>query len=262
MGMRRAGIPGISRRDLSVAGMENSLYIALSRQMVMQRHMEVIANNIANMSTPGFKGEQMLFVEYLGRTGNGETVSYVQDLAVVRDFSEGAFNKTGNTLDIAIHGSGWLVVDTPLGQRYTRNGHLSLDQNGRMVTTEGHAVLDRNGQPITLGAGERDVVIAGDGTIATNAGPRGRLNLVTFEDEQQLHKESGSLYATDAPAQPALNARVVQGMIEGANVEPIIEVTNMIWALRSYEAAQKLIEGDDGLIRRAIDTLTQQQQAA
>jgi flagellar basal-body rod protein FlgF len=242
--------------------MENTLYIALSRQMVMQRHMEVIANNIANMSTPGFKGEQMLFVEYLGTMDSGETVSYVQDLAVVRDFGEGALTHTGNALDVAIHGSGWLVVDTPDGQRYTRNGHLSLDQNGRIVTSEGYAVLDRNGQPITLGPEDSRIVISGDGTIATNGGPKGRLNIVTFEDEQQLRKESGSLYTTDAPAQPALRAQVVQGMIEGANVEPIIEVTNMIWALRNYQAAQQLIEGDDGLLRRAIDTLTQQQPAA
>ena len=242
--------------------MENTLYIALSRQMVMQRHMEVIANNIANMSTPGFKGEQMLFVEYLGTMDSGETVSYVQDLAVVRDLGEGAFTRTGNSLDVAIHGSGWLVVDTPDGQRYTRNGHLSLDQNGRIVTSEGHAVLDRNGQPIALGTGDSRVVISGDGTVATDEGPKGRLNIVAFEDEQLLRKESGSLYTTDAPPQPALEAQVVQGMIEGANVEPIIEVTNMIWALRSYQAAQQLIEGDDGLLRRAIDTLTQQQPAA
>lgn len=241
--------------------MENTLYVALSRQMVMQRHMEVIANNIANMSTPGYKGEQMLFVEYLGKMDGGQTVSYVQDLAVVRDFSEGALNRTGNTLDVAIHGTGWFVVDTPEGPRYTRNGHFALDERGQLVTSAGHPVLDRQGQPIRFDTSDTTIDISGDGTIATNNGPKGRLNVVTFADEQLLHKESGSLFSTEQPAEPALKAHVVQGMIENANVEPIIEVTSMMWALRNYQAAQQLIEGDDGLLRRAVETLTQQPQS-
>lgn len=242
--------------------MENSLYIALSRQMVMERQMEVIANNIANMSTPGYKGEQMMFVEYLGKMDTGETASYVQDLAVMRDYAEGPLSRTGNPLDIAIHGQGWFVVDTPEGQRYTRNGHFTLDQNGQLVTSDGFAVLDRNGQPIRFDPSDTKIEITGDGTVATNNGPKGRLNLVSFDDQQQLHKQSSTLYTADAPAQPALKAQVVQGMIESSNVEPIVEVTNMMWALRNYQAAQQLIEGDDGLLRKAVETLTQQPQTA
>ena len=242
--------------------MENSLYIALSRQMVMQRQMEVIANNIANMSTPGYKGEQMMFVEYLGKIDTGESASYVQDLSVMRDYGEGPLSRTDNTLDVAIHGQGWFVVDTPDGQRYTRNGHFTLDQNGQLVTSDGYAVLDRQGQPIRFDTTDTKIEITGDGTIATNAGPKGRLNIVTFEDQQQLHKQSATLYSSNAPTQPALKAQVVQGMIESSNVEPIVEVTNMMWALRNYQAAQQLIEGDDGLLRKAVDTLTQQPQAA
>ena len=242
--------------------MENSLYVALSRQMVMERQMEVIANNIANMSTPGYKGEQMMFVEYVGKLDTGEKVSYVQDLAVMRDYGEGPLSRTGNSLDMAIHGQGWFVVDTPQGQRYTRNGHFTLDQNGQLVTSEGYAVLDRQGQPIRFSSADTKIEISGDGTVATNAGPKARLNIVNFADEQQLQKQSDSLYSTDQPTQPALKAQVVQGMIEDSNVQPIVEVTNMMWALRSYQAAQQLIEGDDGLMRKAVDTWTQQPQAA
>ena len=242
--------------------MENSLYIALSRQMVMERQMEVIANNIANMSTPGYKGEQMMFVEYLGKMDTGESVSYVQDLSVMRDYGEGALSRTDNALDVAIHGQGWFVVDTPDGQRYTRNGHFTLDQNGQLVTSDGYAVLDRQGQPIRFDTTDTKIEITGDGTIATNAGPKGRLNIVTFADQQLLHKQSATLYSSDAPTQPALKAQVVQGMIESSNVEPIVEVTNMMWALRNYQAAQQLIEGDDGLLRKAVNTLSQEPQAA
>jgi flagellar basal-body rod protein FlgF len=242
--------------------MENSLYIALSRQMVMERQMDVIANNIANMSTPGYKGEQMMFVEYVGQMDTGEKVSYVQDLAVMRDYGEGPLSRTGNPLDLAIHGPGWFVVDTLEGQRYTRNGHFTLDQNGQLVTSDGYPVLYRQGQPIRFTNADTKIEISGDGTIATNLGPKARLNIVTFADEQQLHKQSSTLYSTDQPAQPALKAQVAQGMIENSNVEPIVEVTNMMWALRSYQAAQQLIEGDDGLLRKAVDTWTQQPQAA
>ncbi|MDA0241284.1 MAG: flagellar hook-basal body complex protein, partial [Proteobacteria bacterium] len=93
--------------------MENALLIALSRQVVMERHLEVVANNIANASTPGYKGEQMMFVEFLAKTESGDTVSYVQDIAVVRDYGEGEMIRTGNSLDLAIHDKGWFIVDTP-----------------------------------------------------------------------------------------------------------------------------------------------------
>ena len=114
--------------------MENTLYIALSYQTVMQRQLDVIANNIANVSTPGFKGEQMMFVEYLADAVGKDDVSFVQDIAVVRDYREGSFSRTANPLDVAISGKGWLEVDTPYGMRYTRNGHLQRDAKNTLTT--------------------------------------------------------------------------------------------------------------------------------
>ena len=239
--------------------MENALVIALSRQTVMERHMEVIANNIANSSTPGFKGEQLMFVEYLARTAGGDESSYVQDLAVVRNYSEGKLVETGNKLDLAIHGKGWFVVDTPEQRAYTRNGHFSLNERGELVTPAGHPVLSAAGTPITLQPEDTDIQVSGDGTVSTATGIKGRLNIVTFENETVLDKASNSLFVTDAVPDNALNARVVQGMVEGSNVEPIVEVSNMIVALRSYQSAQEVILGDDGLLRKAIDVLTDQQ---
>ena len=239
--------------------MENALVIALSRQTVMERHMEVIANNIANASTPGFKGEQLMFVEYLARTAKGEESSYVQDLAVVRNYSEGKMVETGNKLDLAIHGKGWFVVDTPEQRAYTRNGHFSLNERGEIVTPAGHPILSAAGTPITLQPDDTDVQISADGTVSTAAGVRGRLDIVAFENETVLDKASNSLFVTDAAPDNALTARVVQGMVEGSNVEPIVEVSNMIVALRSYQSAQEVILGDDGLLRKAIDVLTDQQ---
>ena len=221
--------------------------------------MEVLSNNIANASTAGFKGEQLMFVEYLAETPTGDEVSYVQDLALVRNFEEGGFVSTGNKLDLAIHGKGWFVVDTPEKQAYTRSGHFSLNGEGQLVTAQGHPVLNTAGTPITLGAEDTGIEISSDGTISTSTGDKGRLKIVAFEDETVLNKASNSLFVTDEIPGEALTAEVVQGMIEGSNVEAIVEVSNMIMALRSYQSAQEVILGDDGLLRKAIDVLTDQQ---
>lgn len=237
--------------------MENALLIALSRQMVMQRHMEVIANNIANASTPGYKGEQLMFVEYLAPTESGSTVSYVQDLAVARDFSEGELSQTGNSLDAAIHNEGWFVVDRPEGPAYTRNGHFTLNDKGQITTTGGYPVLNTDGTPITLGVEDQNIVISADGTISTPNGSKGRFDIVKFSEGTVLDKAGETLFTTQAAPEPATNAKVVQGMVEGSNVRPVVEVTNMIWALRSYQAATEVTVGEDGLLRKAIEVLTE-----
>lgn len=225
----------------------------------MERHMETIANNIANASTSGFKGEQLMFVEFLAQNTEGEPVSYVQDIAVVRDFGEGEFVTTSSPLDVAIHGKGWFVIDTPDRQAYTRNGHFSLNDQGQMVTSGGHPVLDSNGTPISFGPNETGIQISADGTISTSAGVKAQLDVVTFEDEKELDKASESLFITDAVPNKALEAKVVQGMIEGSNVKPVVEITNMIWAMRSYQSAQEVVKGNDEILRDAFDVITNQQ---
>jgi flagellar basal-body rod protein FlgF len=237
--------------------MENTLYIALSYQTVMQRQMDVIANNIANVSTPGFKGEQMMFVEYLEDAVAQDDVSFVQDIAVVRDFREGAFSRTGNALDIAISGKGWLEIDTPAGMRYSRNGHLQIDAKSTLTTSGGYPILGDNGRPIVIPPTGGEIVIAPDGSINVGNERVGRLKLVSFENEQLLRKDAESLYFTDAPPLPAAKAKFLQGMVEESNVKPIVEITNMIGALREFQAAQQMIEEEHKRQLSAIDTLTQ-----
>ena len=240
--------------------MENTLYIALSYQTVMQRQMDVIANNIANVSTPGFKGEHMMFVEYLSDTADKkakEDISFVQDVAVVRDYREGAFTRTDNPLDLAISGKGWLQVDTPNGMRYTRNGHLEIDSKSTLTTSGGDPVLADNGRPITIPPTGGNIVIARDGSITVGGQKVAKLKLVSFDNEQMLRKDASSLYFTDAPALPAPKAAVVQGMIEESNVKPIVEITNMIGAMREFQAAQQMIEEEHKRQLDAIGTLTQ-----
>jgi flagellar basal-body rod protein FlgF len=183
----------------------------------------------------------------------------VQDIAVVRDFGEGEFTTTGNSLDVAIHGKGWFVIDTPDRQAYTRNGHFSLNQEGQLVTSGGHPVLSATGAPIQFGPDETGIKISGDGTISTTAGVKGRLDVVTFEDEKELDKASETLFITDAVPTKAENVKIAQGMIEASNVQPVVQITNMIWAMRSYQAAHEVVNGSDRTLREAIDTITDQQ---
>ncbi len=239
--------------------MENSVLINLSRQTVMQRYMDIIANNIANSSTAGYKSEQLLFAEYVSRSGpGGQSTSYVQDTGVVRDYREGAITKTRGTLDLAIRGKGWFVIDTPEGHGYTRDGHFRLNEKGRLTTVNGDPVLNSDNAPIQFTPGETNIEIISDGTIHTSLGRKARINIVTFEDEQKLNKASGNLYTTDSPTQPALRARVLQGMIEASNVEPIIQITRMIEAMRSFQGAQRFFRAEVDLQIRAILTLADQ----
>ena len=243
--------------------MENGIFVGLSRQMALERQMDLIANNIANITTPAFKGERMVFVEYLAPTDDGQTLSYVQDLAQMRDTREGSFTPTGNTYDLAIKGDGYFVVRTDQGDRYTRNGHFTLNDAGELATSDGHPVLDVSGQPINIPEDAVNVTIAKDGTISAGASEAfetsteiGQVRMVTFADQQQLQLEGNTLYSTDETPLPATNAEIQQGMVEESNVQPVSEITRMIATHRAYDATQNMLSIADDLEKLSIEVLT------
>ncbi len=238
--------------------MENTLFIALSKQLAIRREMDVIANNLANTSSPGFKNEQMMFVEYLKETGTNGKVSLVQDISLARDLSEGIFKRTNNVLDVAIHGKGWFVVESPEGERYTRNGHFRLNKEGELVTTTGLRLLTTNGEPIVFEPGDTDIVIKGDGKVTASGEDRGTLRVVTFENERRLEKVAGNLFRSGETPNEKSESEIVQGVIEESNVKPVIEITRMIKALRSYQAAQSMVDREHDRQRQAIDKLTRE----
>ena len=237
--------------------MENSLTIALARQSVLGRQMDVIATNMANLETAGFKSENMIFSEVMEQTQAGEFLSLVHDVAFVRDLEEGPLTGTQSPLDLAIHGDGYFVIDTPDGERYTRHGVFQLNDEGTMVTTDGHPVLGSGGAPITFPPAVSNIVITRDGTISADAQAIGQIKLVRFEDQQALTKVGSGLY--DAEAQTPLaagDAEVLQGMVEGSNVKGVVEMTRMIDTVRSYQAAAKLADTEHQRILDAIEALT------
>jgi flagellar basal-body rod protein FlgF len=220
--------------------MQNSEFISLSLQTALRVQMDVVANNLANMNTTAFKSEHTLFKEYLVETENGEDVSFVQDWGLVRDTTAGKLDTTGNPLDIAISGDGYFVVETDSGIQYTRNGHFRLNDVGQLVSSDGSLVLDDGGQPILFTEFDTNIKIAGDGTISSDAGVLGRLDVVNFENQQLLKKASNSKYTTDQAPFPATAVTTLQGMIEGSNVNPILEMTDMIRVNRAYQANANL----------------------
>lgn len=234
--------------------MENTSYIALSRLGTLRRQMEVVANNIANMNTAGFKGEKMMFVDHVVRSKGGEKffghkLHFVRDVATVRDTSEGQINETGNPLDVAINGEGFFVVQTPQGPRYTRNGRFQLDQSGQLVNYNGFAVQSQGGQPLTFGPQDRDITIARDGTVSARGAAIGRIRVVRFDNEQALDQSGNGLFNTNQTPRDVAQPNVVQGALEASNVQSIVELTRMIEVQRAYESAQRFLDREDDRIR-------------
>lgn len=242
--------------------MENTSYVALSRQATLRRQMDVVANNLANMSTHGYKGGSMMFVEHLVKSKGGDSLltpqlAYVRDIATLTDTSAGPIETTGNPLDLAIQGEGFFVVDTPEGERYTRNGRLQLDNTGQLVNQLGQPVLADGGAPIIFAPEDTEIVISRDGTVSTNNGELGKLRVVTFDNLQDLERTSGAQFiaSEDNPAQDVESAAVLQGAVEGSNIEPIREMANMIAVHRAYDGVKNFIEREDERQRAMIRDL-------
>lgn len=236
--------------------MEAPGYIALSRQMALRQQMDVMANNMANLNTTGFKGETMLFVEHLETTDDGKTLSLVDSVAVMRDLSQGPIAVSDNPLDLAIRGDGYFVIDTPGGERFTRAGSFTLDDAGQITTQDGFPLMSQANGPIVVPPNSGEITIARDGTISTEQGQLGRIQLVAFEDEQLMKRGDAGLYEIGAAKQTVVDdPHVEQGMLEGSNVQGVIEMTKLIETLRGYQATAKLMEDEHRRQRQAIDAL-------
>ena len=240
--------------------MENAQLINLSRQIALQRQMDVVANNMANINTTGFKGETVLFEEYIMPVASDEdfatldqSLSYTQDWATIHDLSNGPIQHTGNTFDIALEGEGFLAIQTPQGERYTRNGELKLDSTGLLITSDGFPVLSE-GDLIRFSPEETGITFGLDGSIISSAGNKGRLRIVSFEDPQSLKLEGGNLYSGENPVQD-LVTRTVQGALERSNVSGITEMASMIRVNRAYQTLAQIMQREEELRSTAINTL-------
>jgi flagellar basal-body rod protein FlgF len=239
--------------------MENAQLVSLSRQVALQRQMDVVANNMANINTTGFKAEDLLFQQYDMPTAadndfaGSQSVAYTEDWATIHDLTNGPMDQTGNPLDVALMGPGFLTVSTAAGPRYTKSGSLAINADGTLVDLAGNPVLSTSG-PVQFDAADTDITIAKDGTISTSQGTKGKLAIAEFADPQQMTREGNNLWAGANPIAPT-QTTVVQGSIERSNVSPVTEMAQMIRVQRAYEQLADLMSRQDDLRNTAVQKL-------
>ncbi|GGE40635.1 flagellar basal-body rod protein FlgF [Agaricicola taiwanensis] len=244
--------------------MDNSLLIGLSRQAALRRELDVVANNIANIGTNGYKSQRMAFQEYVMPVARSDDfprsdrrLSYVQDRGTWQDFKTGPMQVTDNPLDMAINGSGFFVIDTPQGERYTRDGSFQVNTAGQLVTASGAPVMTTEGV-LQLAENETDLSIGADGTITTNAGARGRIRLVDVPNPQNLTSDGSNLFQSPTPVAEmgAGEVRLEQGALEKSNVEPVLEISRMMELTRSYQSISSLMQRSEQMRSTAIERLS------
>ncbi|MBF0887055.1 flagellar basal-body rod protein FlgF [Gluconobacter sp. LMG 1744] len=243
--------------------MENSTYIALSRMDAQQRAMSVVADNMSNASTVGYKRENVLFSDFLShqhgskQAEGADTESYTQDRATYRDFQQGDMQSTGNPLDLALGGEGYFQVRTANGVRLTRAGRFEEQQDGAVVDESGNALLDRDGQPIVIPQTDHRITISADGVISTETGEQGQIGIVTAQDDNKLQAEGSRLLRTEQPTTAVERPNIVQGMVEGSNVQMMTEVTKMMEIQRNFQFMAQFVDAEATRQKNAIDKIVQ-----
>lgn len=238
--------------------MDNGIYIALSKQLAQFRQMAVIAGNVANVNTAGYQGDQMLFRDYLAPDVNRKKNTFTQDYDTYRDTKAGKMIVTGNPLDLAIVGKGYFEVETPLGRRFTRAGNFTINGQNTLVNAEGYPVMMQGGQPLQLEEDDVVVEVREDGVIMVDGEERGNISVVDFENEQLLQKVGNSLYSSEEDPLPIEVPTVAQGTLEGSNVEPVSEITQMITTMRRVGVTSDFIDTSYELERKAMSVLAKQ----
>lgn len=242
--------------------MENTIYVGLSRQLALQEHMQIVSNNIANMTTAGYRGQNMMFTEYLsnprGKVDNPkDPLSMVLDYGQYQTTRPGPIKNTGNPLDVALSGPGFFGVQTKDGLQYTRAGNFALNANGELVTAAGLPVAGSGGGAIVVPRGVREVKIAEDGTVSTDQGQVGQLMITEFDNLQELDPAGDNTYKAKNAGRPATDTKVMQGMVEGSNVQPVVEMSRMIEISREYQSIQRMLQTEHDRQRTTIQRLSQ-----
>jgi flagellar basal-body rod protein FlgF len=241
--------------------MDNAVYVGLSRQMVLRRELDIVANNIANADTTGFKVESLMQraePQAPAMTDGGpRPVKFVMGHAVARDFTQGSLRRTGAALDLGIEGDGFFKVSTAEGERYTRDGRFQMNEQGKVVTEGGDALLDEGGGEIVIDPEKGPIMIASDGTVSQGDERVGKVGVVRFDDRAVLEKSGDNLLKNGSNLQPqaATTSLVRQGMLESSNVKPVVEITRLIEVNRAYEQVTKMMDAESDLSRRSIERM-------
>ena len=235
--------------------MDAAAYTTLTRQSGLKTELSVIAHNIANSSTTGFRREGVVFSEYVARMADDPSLSMARGNTRHVDLTQAGLTMTGATFDLAIEGEGFFLVESPTGQQLTRAGSFTPNAEGELVTMDGHQLLDMGGAPVFAPAGADHIAIATDGTISADGEPIGQIGLWLPEDPLSLRHQSGTLFTADAVQPAEEGALIRQGFLEDSNVDPLSEIARMIEVQRIYEMGQNFLDREDERVRSVVQTL-------
>ncbi|MGB8814332.1 MAG: flagellar hook-basal body complex protein [Paracoccaceae bacterium] len=235
--------------------MDAAGYTTLTRQSGLMREMQAVANNIANISTTGFRREGVIFSEYVKRLEDGPSLSMANASARNVDLSQAGISQTGGAFDFAIQGEGFFLIETPDGQRMTRAGSFTPSAEGELVNPDGYRLLDQGGAPIFVPPDAGPVAMAQDGTLSAGGQPLARVGLWMPANITELRHQGGTLFSATGTLEPIEGAQILQGYVEESNVNPISEIARMIEVQRAYELGQTFLDREDERVRGVIQTL-------
>ncbi|ESY67675.1 flagellar basal-body rod protein FlgF [Mesorhizobium sp. M0051] len=237
--------------------MRDSLYVALSSQIALERRLDTIADNVANASTIGFRATGVKFEDVVSGTGS-KSVSFASSGKTYLSGAHGALSETGNPFDFAVQGDAWFAIDTPVGTVMTRDGRFSMNENGELMSMEGHAVLDAGGSPIQLDPRNGPPKAGADGSLRQNGQLVGSIGLYNFDPGENFvrYGNSGIVPArTPEPVGDRSDIGIAQGFLEESNVNPVLEITRLIMVQRAFENTAALMRQTDSSTDEAIKTL-------
>ncbi|SIT80527.1 flagellar hook-basal body complex protein [Pontibaca methylaminivorans] len=235
--------------------MDAAAYVTLSRQSGLMQEMRVIANNIANSATTGFRQEGVIFSEYVRAIPDQPSLSMTRSQVRNTSQEQGMLTQTNGRFDLAIQGDGYFLIETPAGERLTRAGSFTPNAQGDLVTADGHFLLDAGGAPVFVPPDAGDIGISSDGTISSDGRALGQIGLFQPVDPLTMQREDGVMFRAGSGVEPAGGAAILQGYLESSNVSAILQVSRMIEVQRAYEAGQNLLNAEDERLRNVIKTL-------
>lgn len=236
--------------------MDGTGYVPLVRQSGLMREMQAVAQNIANVSTTGYRRQGLVFAEHVADLGRDQpSLSLARAHAHHVDTTQGPLAETGGTFDFAIQGPGFFQLADADGAALTRAGHFRPDGTGLLSAPDGAQLLDAGGAPVFVPPGATSIVLAADGTLSVDGRPVAQIALVTPAEPERLVRQGGARFAYDGALEPVAEPAILQGYLEDSNVDPVAEIARMIEVQHAYQLGQRFLETEDERTRNVIRTL-------
>jgi flagellar basal-body rod protein FlgF len=233
----------------------DTAYVTLSRQSGLMNEMRLVANNIANANTTGYRQQGLVFSEFIRDVPNNPSLSMSRAEARNTSLQQGVLTETGGSFDFAIEGDGFFMVETPKGNRLTRAGSFTPNAEGDLVAADGSRVLDSNGSPVFIPQDAASIDIGSDGTLSVNGQLLGQIGVYRVDEPKDLVREGNTRFRPEGDVQAVDEPVVLHRFLEGSNVNAMHQVTRLIEIQRAYELGQSFLETEDERVRGALKAL-------